>query len=523
MLSFHQKNLITIALFLLVLIGVWFVLYKRMKQQYSDLGNEDIQFNSVISSLSARERTDEELIRATTNLDFPYTICYYPQVNDPSRWIDTPTAVTSTSSILRRTKPFVVRQDEGCSGSTSIVYDFRTDASVMNESYNRRVDEIIKLFLEKLYPGIVVQQDTIIKCLTYAPTTKVYLLSVLAVYQITANNQFDVLVNQFKLSAIGGLVNDPPQSLTAVSGSFPQIVRRREIDVVSNPRRFTFVSARSATQNTLQIYTNVKFEGLINTLELNNTRSSFGFFELPTNTTRLFLNVIRPGYTPVLIINEPYKDVYLERFFTITLPATGAVQKVDHSQVIYKIFSGVPLTTVLGPQPDGKLTIDLGLYVSNDGSVVGSGSDPAQLVLSQMIASMNNGHTAGLYFAPQLTSSKMNCTGYSVEDEGKTWLNEYTKAKASQTQVKTVNGQTIGTADLYWGGLLKRAFWNANLTTLQVSDPFVKFDARNGGTVIPGTGPTTWNCIVGGGTSGTGGSGICKNGFYIGDELICPV
>lgn len=478
------------------LIGVWWILRRQSREKLQSQIATETDFASVINSLSSRERTEEELLEAEVGkLDFPYTICYYPNQDDPSRWFDNPQTVTAQSSILRRTKPFAVPLNEVCTGSSTIQYDFRTNSSTINESTHRKLNEVVKLFLKTVYPNIDILEDTLATNLTYSPTSKLYFLSVLVAYFNTTTKVHNVLVNQFRLNAIGGLVNEPPQSLTTYSGSFNQIVRKGDVEIVTSPLRFVFFSAKGIQSPRITLYAKPLYADRLTTLSLNEQTTTFAFIALPTGTERLFLNVEGDG-------NRFLTKVMIDSFFSLTITPNApgipsTIQTVNHKFVIFKLFTFNPLTTAIYTYYKERYKMDayfrpreeeirqgiLRIYSAQNAP--NAPYSYTSTAFQNVFKAMNNGDMNGMYMVPQLTSDKMDCS-YYTKAEGEQWLALYNQVKNTSGMVKDPNQPFsdvyVGNLDMYWKVIFVYAF---NEGVMLYSNPkwdyALKYYPRNGG------------------------------------------
>lgn len=252
--------------------------------------NEREQKGAILKnfqSLVERPLSDaqlREMSKNSANLDLPYSLCYFPIRTDPTRWTDVAGTPTASSSIVRQTRPFAI--EGGCppEATMEVSFDLRTDASTINESLVKNVDEVIQLFLEYIYPTLQIERSSIIKNLTYQATTQTHFLSVVAVYRKT-DGTYAALINQFKVNASGSLVNDPVQSLTIVRGVFNQFQQQGKIFVLNGITRILLVSAKSTGTNTLRMFgkENVpgEYTNLLSILELDSTQSRYDWIILP--------------------------------------------------------------------------------------------------------------------------------------------------------------------------------------------------------------------------------------------------
>lgn len=290
---YHRVNLIAFTLFLTLLLGVWFVMYRRSKGQLNAQNNVGDQFGQVLDQLVSRPMTPEEMLKQKNDkLDLPYRVCYYNNPNDPTLWYSDNYEVTASSPIVRMTRPIPIDKLEPCTGSTTPLFDLRTDLATVNDGFNMRADDIIKLFLESVYPSIVVVKDTLVKNINYSSVTSTHRLAVACVYRNT-QEKYNVLVNQFRIDSTGELSNDPPQTLDKIEGVFTQLNRggitRTQWSL------FAFFSGRSTSTNTVEFFQESGYNVLAGTLQLTNTEDRYIWLDLPILTNYLFLRVTGPG------------------------------------------------------------------------------------------------------------------------------------------------------------------------------------------------------------------------------------
>jgi hypothetical protein len=287
----------------LVILGLYFRVQWKTKHAVVVQTERNRTIMKNFEALVERPLSDaqfREMSKDAENLDLPYTICYFPIQTDPTRWVDTAGDPNASSSIVRQTRPFAI--EGGCppNATTEIAFDLRTDASTINEAFVKNVDDILQMILQNIYPGIQVERSSIIKNLTYQPTTQTHFLSVVAVYRKT-DGVYAALINQFKVSSSGTLVNDPVQSLTAVRGIFNQIHQQGKIFVLNATTRILLISAKSSATNTLRLFGNEaapkEFTNLLSVLELDQTESRYAWIMLPDYATvsKIYFVTSGPG------------------------------------------------------------------------------------------------------------------------------------------------------------------------------------------------------------------------------------
>lgn len=495
-------NLLGIGLFIAALLGVWMWKYRQSTLATQQTAQKDALTTQAVNQMIQRPLT-ASAASSRIGLDLPYSVCYIPDVNDPTRWNGRPDTVTADSSIVRVTVAVPSQTvcdkipDLTVTAVTQPVYDLRKNASTINEGFHVRADEVIKLFLERTYPGIEVQTDTIFKNLYQQAATNQFRLSVGAVYK--KDGAFNVLIKDFPVSATGTLQNDPSQQPLDTIPSvvkFDQINRKGQTTITDTTLRYVLLSARcmDSPTNTLEVFTRAGFDQKIATLSLTNNQSSYLFVGLPESTTQLFLNVLGAG------------KIQVENFFTLTVPRAQAPSKVSHKFVMYKIISFFPLVTDTITPSDESVNLSIRNFPLGDPSEVemrqgiirrvqmwtdksGWFNNQPQL-WKQLYEMANRGDMQGVYIVPQLTSDKMDCTLYDTAT-ARDWVDQYNRAKANSTAVKNAWGTLSNSAYLYWSMSFGRAYYGADPedpNALKSAISSVRYHHRNKGQTknIPG-------------------------------------
>jgi len=317
---------------LIIIFTIFYLRAKHANRRRIDDANTQMQIRRNAFDNIIRSPHVPELSSNTALLDVPYTICYFNTPSDPTRWISTIDAPLASSSIVRRTRAVPVPGDECPSGtSTVMLFDLRKDASTINDGFNKSADEILALFLDKLY-SIRVERDTVLKNLTYAPDTGTFQVSVMAVYR-KPNGSYAPLMNRFKLASDGTLVNDPPQALERTEGLFTQINQRGTTILRNAVTRVLCICARSTGSNTLTLFirqaigstqpkvvtfnvfgftltipsptgettTTMEYTDAITTLSLDTTQSRYDWIILPDPTVASKIYFIAQGSGTVQI------------------------------------------------------------------------------------------------------------------------------------------------------------------------------------------------------------------------------
>jgi hypothetical protein len=314
----HRTNLFVFTLFMLVLVGAWFVMYERSKRQLKDKEATNTKFSAVMNQMITRPTTPEELLaQKSDKISLPYKLCYYNNPADPTLWYTDTYEIKASSPIVRMTRPIPIDKQDPCTGSTTPLFDLRTDLGTVNEGYNARADEIIKMFIEQVYANIVVEMNTIVKNINYSPVTSIYRLSVATVYQ---DNQakYNVLVNQFALAqTTGELSNDPPQAIDRVEGIFSQINRQGQTRIRNAWTLYGFFAGRSTSTNTVEMYAESGYNKLIGSLSLVQTKDQYIWVEIPIQTTVLFFKVTGPG------------TIELNRSYFYLFPTNSKASRMD--------------------------------------------------------------------------------------------------------------------------------------------------------------------------------------------------
>jgi hypothetical protein len=335
----HRDNLFIFTFFMLFLVGAWFVMYERSKRNVGTKKAENDKFQQTMNQMIQRPLTPEErLAQKSDKISLPYKICYYNNPADPTLWYTDTYEVQASSPIVRAARPIPIDKQDPCTGSITPLFDLRTDLGTINEGFNKRADDIIKLFIEQTYPNVTLQLDTIVKNINYSPVTSLYHLSVAAVYQDNLG-KFNVLVNQFLLSQTGELSNEPPQSLDRFEGVFPQINRQGQTRIRRAWTLYGFFAGRSTSTNTVEMYAESGYNKLVGSLELVATKDQYIWVEIPIETTILFFKVNGPG---TMQLNRSYFFIF----------ATNS--KATRTDARYVLTPRVPPPPLPPPPPPGS-------------------------------------------------------------------------------------------------------------------------------------------------------------------------
>jgi hypothetical protein len=171
---------------------------------------------------------------------------------------------------------------------------------------------------------------------------------------LDAQSKYNVLVNQFRILPTGELSNDPPQTLTNITGVFQQINRKGVTKIRNEWTLYAFFSGRSTNPRTVEIFAESGYNKLVGTLTLNSTTDQFFWAEIPVQTTVLFFRISEGGKvltenaSSTLSSPEVNYGIVLDNRNFFTFPTDGIVTKTTAK---YVTTSTIPPPPPVPPPP----------------------------------------------------------------------------------------------------------------------------------------------------------------------------